>query len=129
MLFTKCILSDSSSRDGVRISVMSRHTLSDGKTSDPRIKEFDFHLRILAPSPSLIGSYYKRGLSWEIFEKAYLEEIRHDSKTLSVRSLAIIAMSQDVTIMCIEDTAEHCHRRLLAEECQRYEPNLAVEHR
>jgi len=36
-LSTGCILSPRQESDGTRISVMSRHTLNDGKTSDERI--------------------------------------------------------------------------------------------
>ena len=38
-LYTKSILKPRSSRDGRRISVMSRHTLEDGVTQDKRITE------------------------------------------------------------------------------------------
>lgn len=39
MLKTACILSERTEEQGVRISVMSRHTLEDGKTPDKRIME------------------------------------------------------------------------------------------
>ncbi len=129
MLFTKCILSQPSPEDGKRISVMSRHTLNDGATRDERIRHFDLHIPSLAPSSHLLGDYYRRGLSWEAFEIRYLAEIRTGSKPQYVKSLAYKSLREDITIMCIEPTAEKCHRRLLAEECQRYQPELAVEHR
>ena len=45
MLKSKCILSSKKPEDGTRISIMSRHTLNDGKTPDERITEdsFDIH--------------------------------------------------------------------------------------
>ncbi len=129
MLFTKSILSDSLAEDGFRISVMSRHTLKDGVTPDLRIKHFDVHLPILGPSPKLIGDYYKRNLSWIDFEIRYLEEIRNPRVLDFVIRLTKKAIKQDVTILCIEESADQCHRRLLAEECQRIMPNLIKEHR
>lgn len=45
MLKSKCILSPIDDKDGIRISIMSRHTLQDGKTNDIRIIKqiFDEH--------------------------------------------------------------------------------------
>jgi len=65
MIYTKCILLPSSPDDGWRISVMSRHTLNDGITPDPRIQVYGFNEWLLkvAPPSVLIGDYYKRGLS------------------------------------------------------------------
>lgn len=61
MLKTKCILAPESENDGLRISIMSRHTLEDGKTPDSRItpNHFDLHLPILAPHPKDVGAYYR----------------------------------------------------------------------
>lgn len=131
MLYTKCILLPSSPDDGWRISVMSRHTLNDGITPDPRIQVYGFNEWLLrvAPPDILIGDYYKRGLSWEDFESRYLEHIRQPHVCKLVRGLAHGALVSDITLLCIEDTAEHCHRRLLAEECQKYEPLLKISHR
>jgi uncharacterized protein YeaO (DUF488 family) len=129
-IFTKCILDVPSSEDGIRISVMSRHTLNDGKTPDSRIteKSFDLHLPILGPSPSLVGGYYKRGLPWKDFELGYLKEIREEPKISFVRLIAKFGLMTDITLLCIEEKPENCHRRLLLEECLRIEPSLVVEH-
>lgn len=130
MLYTKCILGPIDKTDGFRVSVMSRHTLNDGVTPDIRIRNtiFDIHLKSLAPSPELIGDYYKRNLPWVDFERRYLEEIRYKDKISLVKFIAVMALKVDITMMCIEDTADFCHRRILAEECQRYEPELKVTH-
>lgn len=130
-LFTSCILCKRQPEDGLRVSVMSRHTLSDGRTPDSRINDqsCDQHVPLLGPSPSLIGDYYKRGLPWAKFEKRYLEEIRDSSKRPLVKWLADLSMQRDVTILCIEPDASYCHRRLLAEECSRLAPELKIVHR
>lgn len=131
MLFTKCILSEPAPADGVRISVMSRHTLSDGTTPDSRIEPrlFSFHWPSLGPSAKLVGDYYKRGLSWVDFVERYLGEVRTGAKARLVHILVRHALERDVTLLCIEETAERCHRRLLAEECQRIDPRIVIEHR
>ncbi len=128
-LFTRCILLPPTAEDGIRLSVMSRHTLNDGITPDPRIQAFDTHVPMLAPSLLLVGSYYKRGLDWGMFERSYLEEIQEPRKARLVRILASLAIEYNITLLCIEETAEYCHRRLLAEECLRQQSQLIVLHR
>ena len=131
MLYTKSIIKQKSLEDGCRISVMSRHTLNDGITIDSRIlpDSFDEWCKILGPQDKLIGDYYKNGLSWESLESKYLEYIRKPQIAKFVRVLAQRSLNQDITILCIEDMENKCHRRLLAEECQKYEQLLMVEHR
>ena len=125
-LFTKCILSPIELSDGVRISVMSRHTLNDGITKHPDITalSYDAHFPVYAPSPRLLGDYYKRGLEWSLFERRYREEMRkkHDL----VLELARCAVNLTITLLCIEDSPEKCHRRLLAEECKLLVPELII---
>jgi uncharacterized protein YeaO (DUF488 family) len=130
VLYTKCILKPRKQEDGIRISVMSRHTLQDGKTPDERIiKElYDEHKPNLAPPAKLIGSYYKRGLGWEEFAQQYLEYLKTEKVKEEVKNLAQRALRTDITILCIEDSPEYCHRRLLSEECGKYEPNLIIKH-
>lgn len=127
-LFTKCILKNPESSDGTRISVMSRHTLSDGITPDLRIQNFDIHIPILGPSPRLIGDYYKRGISWQEFEKRYITEIRQEPKCSLVNLLCHLATKDNITLLCIEETHNYCHRRLLAELCKQFIPELLIEH-
>jgi uncharacterized protein YeaO (DUF488 family) len=129
-LFTKCIFLPPEVADGIRISGMSRHTLDDGRTLDKRIVLkfgiYHMHLPILGPSAKLVGAWYRREISWREFEKRYLEEIRRPAKASFVRLIANLAMKIDVTLLCVEDSPEHCHRRLLAEECKRLKPQLII---
>ncbi len=126
MLKTKYILARIEADDGKRISVMSRHTLNDGITPHPKItsKYFDVHIPELGPPAKLIGDYYKRGLLWDKFEESYIQYIRRPDIALKVQELAREVISSNSTLLCIEDSALHCHRRLLAEECKRYQPDL-----
>jgi len=130
MLYTKCIITEPEKSDGTRISVMSRHTLNDGITPDPRITldKYNEWLREVAPPSKLIGGYYKRNLKWDDFEPKYLQYLRSPEISPKVKELAERAMNSDITLLCIEATAKYCHRRLLAEECQFYETELRVEH-
>jgi uncharacterized protein YeaO (DUF488 family) len=128
MLRTKCIILPIEPDDGLRISIMSRHTLNDGVTPHPEIthSQYDEWWPALAPEPSLIGDYFKRGLSFDIFAERYLESLTKPDKREAVAMLIALAEHQSVTILCQETEPDHCHRRLLAEFCQKIAPNLLV---
>lgn len=125
MLKTKCVHDCIEADDGIRILVMSRLTLNDGITPDESIRKekYDFHYKELAPSPKLIGNYYKRGLSWEEFEKRFKKEMEENEYLISV---AKSALTENVTLLCIEESPDHCHRRLLAEMCKKLQPKLKL---
>jgi uncharacterized protein YeaO (DUF488 family) len=121
MLITKCILEKPHRADGLRVSVMRRHALADGVTKDSRIQSFHAHISSLGPSHRQISSLD--------FVEAYLQEIRQGEKYWLVHWLAHLAMAQDVTILCVEEKCESCHRSALAYECKLHVPRLIIEHR
>ena len=116
--------------DGVRISVMSRHTLSDGVTPDSKItsSQYGEWSQVLAPSGKLVGGHYKKELSWTEFEKAYEAYLEQPKVADKVKELAERAFKKDITLLCVEEVGEPCHRRILAKECQMYVPDLVVVH-
>lgn len=128
MLKTKSILKLKEDTDGLRISIMSRHTLNDGITHHPEINEskYDQWLQILAPPAKLLGDYYKRGLPWKQFEQRYLNYIRSSNIQPEITKLAEKSLDSVITLLCIETSPKYCHRRLLAEECKKYQPNLVL---
>jgi hypothetical protein len=69
------------------------------------------HVPELAPTQELLDAYRKRGGDWPAYERAFLalmeqrrveETVPHDLIT-------------DACLLCSEETAERCHRRLVAE--------------
>lgn len=124
-LRTKSILAPPSEEDGTRISVTSRHTLNDGKTPHPAIttSTYDEWLPGLAPHPRLVGRYYRQEISFEELAEAYRLAVRDSPEVLK---LAERALTETITVMCIEGESERCHRRILVEECRRLVPLLEV---
>lgn len=118
MIKTKCIKYPIEPSDGVRISVMSSHTL-DGVIADTTITKnmYDIHMPELAASKKLLGDYYKRGISWEEYEVRYLEHIR--TPDIQEIIIKLIKKYDTITFLCIEPEDSKCHRRLLQEECIR----------
>lgn len=129
MLRTKCILAPIEVDDGTRISIMSRHTLNDGVTPDVRITpdKYNFWWNFFAPSPKLVGDYYKRGLSFEKYKKDFLEYLRTPAMRARVSDLANRCIDETITLMCIELTPENCHRSVVASECKIYRPELILD--
>ncbi len=130
MLFTKSIYKNPEPEDGLRVSVMSRHTKKDGITLDPCIQCYDLHVPSFGPSPKLIGRFYRDEIGWEDFKKEYIEQIRSNKETVAkIKIFAKLALTKEITLLCVEENAEDCHRGLLAKEFQRLVPSLAVKHR
>ncbi|MEK6915771.1 MAG: DUF488 domain-containing protein [Nanoarchaeota archaeon] len=130
MLRTKCILTPRDGNDGLRISVMSRHTLSNGRTPDKRIIEnisYDSWIPELAPPSMLVRDFYRKNLSFEGLIEKYQEYLQTQEARERVIELAEKALKSDVTILCIEESPERCHRRFLAEECRKYRPSLILD--
>lgn len=128
MLMTKSIRSYSHPSDGMRISVMSRHTLSDGVTPDPEItiSHFDIWWKDLAPPDTLVGAYYKGRITWEEFAQSYRAYLDDEQRRGSLEQLINTAKHYNMTLLCVEDNPEKCHRKLIAEKCSELDPELEV---
>lgn len=107
---------------------MSRHTLNDGQTPDKTLSAdlYDRWLPILGPPAKLLGDYYKRGLPWAEFETGFNDYLSTDQVSLVVSDIALDALERNITLMCIEETPEQCHRRLVAERCKLIVPELVT---
>lgn len=129
MLKTRSILAPFSPEDGLRISIMSRHTLEDGKTPNPEIQDnlYEEWWPELAPPTTLIGAYYRRDLAWPEFEDGYKNHLDTSTASERISELIDLSMAGVVTVLCIEEVPDHCHRRLLVEECAIREPRLEIE--
>jgi uncharacterized protein (DUF488 family) len=77
------------------------------------ICEADYqHEPLLAPTEELLAAYKKAGGAWTDYERAFL--------TLMAERQIETAIPRDLfaartVLLCSEPTAEHCHRRLVAE--------------
>jgi uncharacterized protein YeaO (DUF488 family) len=107
------------------VSIMSRNTRDDGYSTDRDINLLDLAewWPWFAPEDKLIGSYLRGETHWEDFESAYLQYLR-GSRVNEMLDLIGLALRQHVVVMCKELKPDFCHRRLLAEECRRLNPDL-----
>jgi uncharacterized protein (DUF488 family) len=66
----------------------------------------------LSPDKELLDGYKKKEVSWEEYEPRFLALLgEREAETLVGRQLFDVP----TVLLCSEPTAEHCHRRLVAE--------------
>lgn len=68
-----------------------------------------------APSRRLLMSY-KKGLSSELYTKAFFNELIDEENVYSVfKNLARLSHGRDIVLCCYEKAGDFCHRRLIAD--------------
>ncbi|TDC03258.1 DUF488 domain-containing protein [Nonomuraea longispora] len=82
------------------------------------------HRLDLAPTQSMLDDYKKRGISWTVYEDRFLELMKHRHIEESIPR----EMLNDAVLLCSEDKAHHCHRRLVAEYLAQWWDDVAIEH-
>lgn len=127
MLKSKCILAEKEADDGQRISIMSRHTLNDGKTPDERIwaDTFDMHVPDFWPHPKLVGKYYRNEIDFNNYTKEYKESL--NPKHESIKKIIEDALVKNITVLCIETSPEFCHRKIFIETAQELAKTMWVD--
>lgn len=78
----------------------------------------------LAPTKDILDNYKKNRIQWDQFERSFNElmERRQPDTLLSPEEL------DHACLLCSKPTAEHCHRRLVAEYLQAHWGNVEIQH-
>ncbi len=91
------------------------------------------HIPEFAPSEGLLKSYRKRIGSkkydlnaWDDYERQFYREVL--SKPIVGRFKIAVETFSSVCLLCSEEKADYCHRRLLAEYFERQLSNIKVIH-
>jgi uncharacterized protein YeaO (DUF488 family) len=66
-----------------------------------------------APSRALLREFRHEGLSWEEYVPRYLEEMAAPEAMTTIARFAKLAESTTITMMCICEDEQRCHRSLL----------------
>lgn len=82
------------------------------------------HRTELAPTKQLLDDYKKRDMAWREYEQEFLELITKRGIEADIDE----ALLDGACLLCSEASAEHCHRRLVAEYLQNHIPDLEVVH-
>jgi uncharacterized protein (DUF488 family) len=78
----------------------------------------------LAPTRQLLDAYKKRGLTWQEYERSFLELL----SGRGVEQVLDRELLEDAVLLCSEPAARHCHRRLVAEYLADHWGNLEIVH-
>lgn len=73
----------------------------------------DEYSTTLSPSRELLRAFKHEGLSWDGYAARFLDEMRSDKAQGEIRRLAEFARSHRITLMCICEDENRCHRSLL----------------
>ncbi|HUE73267.1 MAG TPA: DUF488 domain-containing protein [Pirellulaceae bacterium] len=78
----------------------------------------------LAPTKDILDAYKKHRIDWAEYERRFqdLMNERRPDTALSAEEL------DHACLLCSEPTAEHCHRRLVAEHLQAHWGNVDIQH-
>jgi uncharacterized protein YeaO (DUF488 family) len=71
--------------------------------------------RVLAPSRPLLRAFKDGEIDWAAYEVRYREEMREAERLAEIASIALMARTDTVTVMCTCKDEAQCHRRLLRE--------------
>jgi uncharacterized protein (DUF488 family) len=83
------------------------------------------HETLLAPTQDLLDEYKKQKGSWTVYERQFLSlmaERQIESK------IPQELFSKRTVLLCSEDTADQCHRRLVVDYLQSKWGNISVTH-
>ncbi|NLX01727.1 MAG: DUF488 domain-containing protein [Syntrophomonadaceae bacterium] len=79
----------------------------------------------LAPTELLLKDYKDKKISWEEYEKTF-NKILEERNPIS--QISISKWPGVICLLCAEDKAEYCHRRLVAEYFQKNLQGVEVKH-
>ncbi|GGL57844.1 DUF488 domain-containing protein [Planomonospora parontospora] len=82
------------------------------------------HRLDLAPTQTMLDDYKKHGVSWAVYEDRFLELM----KNRRIEEIVPQELLGDAVLLCSEDKAHHCHRRLVAEYLAQHWSNVTIEH-
>ncbi len=90
-----------------------------------RICRMDYeHMPALAPTQELLQSYRQGETTWEAYEEQFLSLMR----ARQVEKMPIKRRLANACLLCSEETADHCHRRLVAEYLQDHWGDVEIIH-
>ncbi|MFF3859113.1 DUF488 family protein [Streptomyces sp. NPDC002209] len=82
------------------------------------------HRTELAPTQDMLDAYKKRGIGWAAYEEGFLELMKVRQIEDAVRQETL----DNAVLLCSEDNARHCHRRLVAEYLAQQWEDVTIEH-
>lgn len=108
MIRTKSIYQPREEDDGIRILITRFYPRGVKKD------HFDYWIRELAPSQSLLKSYKEGERNWNDFKIVFLAELRENIESLEIiHALNQHIANDNVTLLCYEKDGTPCHRHMV----------------
>ncbi len=131
ILRSSCAFKSKTSEDGFRILIVSRLTEKDGVTPDLQLMKVatsaDCWMPPLAPRPRTVGAWYRNEITWDQFRTYYTEYLESPEGQSALGVLYCILKEKSVvTVLCVEETPQYCHRSLLLEYMQKKYPEIEI---
>lgn len=83
------------------------------------------HEPLLAPTQELLDEYKKQKGSWDVYERQFLSLMEERQIENQIPKELF---SKRTVLLCSENTADQCHRRLVIEYLQEKWGNISVKH-
>jgi uncharacterized protein (DUF488 family) len=83
------------------------------------------HQLELAPTQDILDDYKKKRISWDDYEKKYLDLLY--KRKIEDRIDDVLG-DDTICFLCSEHKPHHCHRRLLAEYIKQYRQDINILH-
>jgi uncharacterized protein (DUF488 family) len=83
-----------------------------------------YHFPYLAPTKEILNAYKKKEISWDEYERKFntlMKERRIETKIN-------INIFHNGCLLCSEESADKCHRRLVAEYLKNYFNEIVIKH-
>ena len=82
------------------------------------------HVPDLAPTQEMLRDYRQRKMSWDTYERKFLE-LMHERRIEETVPKVVL---EDSCLLCSEHTPDRCHRRLVVEYLQERWGGIEVDH-
>ncbi len=83
------------------------------------------HEPLLTPTREMLDAYKKDGGEWEEYEKRFLDLM---ATRQIERQLNQALFDKPTVLLCSENTAKHCHRRLVLEYLKNFWGDVSIKH-
>lgn len=110
MIDCKYIYENASESDGIRVNVARFVTKA---LRESKQVSWQVHMPDVAPSPELLAEFKNKQVKFPMFVKRFLEEMKSPTAQVSLKALASLSMTGNVTLLCYEKTDTFCHRRFV----------------
>ncbi|WP_030022844.1 DUF488 family protein [Streptomyces monomycini] len=82
------------------------------------------HRNDLAPTQHMLDDYKKRGAGWAAYEAQFLDLMQ----SRRIEDTVTHELLDNAVLLCSEHSAQHCHRRLVAEYLAQQWGDVSIDH-